>query len=172
MIVRRTSVKIIRTVLCCSFLTVCTLSLSLYVVNIAVIVTAKCTRLRFDRTDFSASLDFSRLFVYWHSYAVCLVTVCRPNVLNFFEFFGSFWCRFLNAKRSSSWMAKSAGWVFGWLFFSPNDISGLRGPKNVKFGTKVASSTRIDLDFWKRFLIAAKFAKDRPHKIGPTYRFY
>jgi len=27
--------------------------------------------------------------------------------------------------------------------FSPNDISGLRRPKNVKFGTKVASSTRM-----------------------------
>jgi len=28
-------------------------------------------------------------------------------------------------------------------FLSPNDISGLRRPKNVKFGTKVAFSTRM-----------------------------
>jgi len=45
--------------------------------------------------------------------------------------------------------------------YSPNDISGLRRPKNVKFGTKVASSTRMmhALRFLeKRFLIVAKFA--------------
>jgi len=27
--------------------------------------------------------------------------------------------------------------------FSPDDISGLRRPKNVEFGTEVASSTRM-----------------------------
>jgi len=34
-------------------------------------------------------------------------------------------------------------WLVGDCFFSPNDISRLRRPKNVKFGTKVASSTRM-----------------------------
>jgi len=45
-------------------------------------------------------------------------------------------------------------------FFSPNDMSGLT-PKNVKFGTKVASSTRMmrALGFWNSFLIVAKFAR-------------
>jgi len=35
-------------------------------------------------------------------------------------------------------------WVSGSMtVFSRNDISGLRMPKNIKFGTKVASSTRM-----------------------------
>jgi len=55
------------------------------------------------------------------------------------------------------------GWVSGWVaVFSPNDISGLRRPKNDKFGTKVASSTgmmRALIFFEKVFLIVAKFAK-------------
>jgi len=36
--------------------------------------------------------------------------------------------------------------------FSPNDISGLRMPKNVKFSTKVASSMRMGthLDFLEK----------------------
>jgi len=35
-------------------------------------------------------------------------------------------------------------WVHGWVaVFSPNDMLGLRRPKNVKFGTKVASSIRM-----------------------------
>jgi len=45
---------------------------------------------------------------------------------------------------------------------SPNDISGLRMAKNVKFGTKVAYSMRMmcALRFLaKVFLIVAKFAK-------------
>jgi len=59
---------------------------------------------------------------------------------------------------------KSAQWVSGWVtVFFPNDISGLRKLKKVKFGTKVASSTRImcALRFLKSFLIVAKFAKNR-----------
>jgi len=39
------------------------------------------------------------------------------------------------------WQNKLSLWVT--VFFSPNDISELRRPKNVKFGTKVASCTRI-----------------------------
>jgi len=44
--------------------------------------------------------------------------------------------------------------------FSPNDISGLRRPKNVKFGTKVASSRRMmrALRFLEKFLIVTKLA--------------
>jgi len=47
------------------------------------------------------------------------------------------------------------------LFYSPNDISGLGWPKNLKFGIKVTSSTRMmrAIDFLKKFLIVAKFAK-------------
>jgi len=46
---------------------------------------------------------------------------------------------------------------------SLNDMSGLKRPKNVTFGTKVASSTRMTctLSFsGKKFLIEAKFAKN------------
>jgi len=44
-------------------------------------------------------------------------------------------------------------WVSGLVtVFSPNDIPGLRRPKNVKFGTKMAI-------FGKSFLIVAKLAK-------------
>jgi len=34
----------------------------------------------------------------------------------------------------------SGGWV---TVISPDDISGLRRPKNIKFGTNVVSSTRM-----------------------------
>jgi len=42
------------------------------------------------------------------------------------------------------------------------DISGLRRPNNVRFATKVASSTRMmcTLRFLESFKIAAKFAKE------------
>jgi len=36
------------------------------------------------------------------------------------------------------WRNKLGGWL---TVFSQNDISGLRRPKNIKFGTKVASIT-------------------------------
>jgi len=51
--------------------------------------------------------------------------------------------------------------------FSPNDISGLRMPKNVKFSIKVASSTRMmrALRFLEKVLIMAKFAKKTPKII-------
>jgi len=51
-----------------------------------------------------------------------------------------------------------SAWVTG---FSPNDISGPRSPKNVGFGTNVASSTRMmhTLRFLGKFLIVAKFAR-------------
>jgi len=39
-------------------------------------------------------------------------------------------------------MASDISWVSGTVF-SPNDVSGPRRPKNVKFGTKVASITRM-----------------------------
>jgi len=59
-----------------------------------------------------------------------------------------------------------------WLtVFSPNDISGLRGPKNVNFGTKVASSRRrMHALFGKSAVIAAKFAKNA--KIRQKRQFY
>jgi len=39
---------------------------------------------------------------------------------------------------------KLGGCLAGWLaVFSSNDLSGLRRPQNVKFGTKVVSSTRV-----------------------------
>jgi len=50
---------------------------------------------------------------------------------------------FPSAEHWRSRMAKKAECLGGWLFFSPNDISGLRRPKKVKFGTKVASSMRM-----------------------------
>jgi len=58
------------------------------------------------------------------------------------------------------WRIKLGVWV---TVVSANDISGLRRPKNVKFGTKVASSTRIvrALRLLDKFLIAAKVAKNR-----------
>jgi len=52
-------------------------------------------------------------------------------------------------------------WVAG---FSPSDISGPKWPKNVKFGTKVASNTRM-MRTLEKLLIAAKLtknAKNRP----------
>jgi len=49
------------------------------------------------------------------------------------------------------------------IVFSPNDISVPRISKNVKFGTKVASRTRMmhthTLGLGKNFFIVAKFAK-------------
>jgi len=44
------------------------------------------------------------------------------------------------------WQNKLGAWV---TVFSPNGITGLRRHENVKFGTKVASSTRmfVHLDF-------------------------
>jgi len=53
-------------------------------------------------------------------------------------------------------------WVLDWMtVFSLSDISGLRRPKNVKFGTKVASSMRTmrAFRFLECFLIAGKNAK-------------
>jgi len=41
---------------------------------------------------------------------------------------------------------------------SSNDISGPRRRKNVKYGRKVASSTRM-IDFWKRFFNCGKICK-------------
>jgi len=41
------------------------------------------------------------------------------------------------------WQNKLGVSLGGWWLFSPNNISGLRRPKNVKFGTKVASSVRM-----------------------------
>jgi len=58
-------------------------------------------------------------------------------------------------------------WVSDWVtVFSPNDISGLRRPKNIKFGTKVASSLRMmhALRFLEKFLIAVKFAKNAKNR--------
>jgi len=46
-------------------------------------------------------------------------------------------------------MAGEISWVSGWVgvwvgdCFFPNAISGPRRPKNIKFGTKVASSMRM-----------------------------
>jgi len=64
-------------------------------------------------------------------------------------------------------MAKSAGWGLSDCF-SPNDISGLRRPKKVKFGTKMASSTKISSAF--RFLEKTfnycKICKEKLAKIG------
>jgi len=58
---------------------------------------------------------------------------------------------FLNIIYSSVWSTEVCGWrnklvvcVGDWVtVFSPNDISGLRRPKNVKFDTNVASITRM-----------------------------
>jgi len=46
-------------------------------------------------------------------------------------------------------MAMVSGWV---TVSSPKDISALRRSKNLKFGTKVASSTRMmrTLRFWEK----------------------
>jgi len=52
-------------------------------------------------------------------------------------------CSSAQSTEVYRWRNKLDGWVIGWLFFSPNDISGLRRPKNVKFGTKVVSSMRM-----------------------------
>jgi len=52
--------------------------------------------------------------------------------------------------------------------FSPNDISGLRSSKNIRFGTKVAFSTAMMRTFRFLeivFLIMKKFAKK--HQSGP-----
>jgi len=48
--------------------------------------------------------------------------------------------------------------------FSPNDISGLRRPKNVKFGTKVASSMKMmnTLRFLEKGFNCHKICKKMP----------
>jgi len=48
-------------------------------------------------------------------------------------------CWVLGLRKVHGWQNKQGGWVT----FSPNDISAQRRPKNVKFGTKVASSTTM-----------------------------
>jgi len=60
---------------------------------------------------------------------------------------------------------KLGRWV---TVFSPNDISGLRRSKNVKFATWVASSTRMMLTLTfleKVFLIVAEFKKRQKHQL-------
>jgi len=59
------------------------------------------------------------------------------------------------------WQNKLGVWV-GDLFFSPNDISGLRRPKNIKFGTKVVSNTRMM--YTHRFLDKSFFNCDKIYK--------
>jgi len=56
---------------------------------------------------------------------------------------------------------------------SPNDISGLRRPNNIKFGTKVASSMRMidTLRFLEKFFDAAKFV-EKTAKNGTKCEFY
>jgi len=70
-----------------------------------------------------------------------------------------------SAVRSTEvhgWQNKLGGWL-GDCFFS-NDISGLRRPKNVKFGTKVASSVRTihALRFLEKVFNYGKICKKMP----------
>jgi len=59
-------------------------------------------------------------------------------------------------------------WVSGWVtVFSSNNMLGPRRPKNIKFGTKVVSSTWMTCAleiFGKSFQYAAKFAKKTAKK--------
>jgi len=50
--------------------------------------------------------------------------------------------------------------------FSHNDISVMRRPKNIKFDTKVGSSTRMirTLRFLESFLVVAEFAKNAENR--------
>jgi len=52
----------------------------------------------------------------------------------------------ITSVGSTEFTDRDISWVSGRVTgFSPNDISGLRRPKNVEFGTKVVSSTRVML---------------------------
>jgi len=74
-----------------------------------------------------------------------------------------------------AWQNKLGCLVSGWVtVFSLNDISRLRRPKNVKFGTKLASSMRMmyALRFLENFncgKICQKNAKNR-HKNRQTVK--
>jgi len=88
--------------------------------------------------------------------------------------------RFLSVPHWASQMAKSAG-CLGWSVgdcLSPKDISGLRRPKNIKFGTKVhlVQGWCVHLDFLEKvFLFVAEFAEKCPklkfsqntHRVAP-----
>jgi len=65
-------------------------------------------------------------------------------------------------RRALTFMDGEVSWVGVWVAdFSPNYISGLRRPKNVKFGTKVASSTKMMhvLRFWRKVFNCGKICK-------------
>jgi len=65
------------------------------------------------------------------------------------------------------WQSKLCGCLSWWVtVFSPNDISGLRRPTNVKFCTKVASSTRMmcALRFLEKSFNCSKICKKRQNK--------
>jgi len=57
------------------------------------------------------------------------------------------WCRVqsrIGSNFTCRFMDGEVSWVSALVnVFSPNDISRLRRPKSVKFGTKVASSMRM-----------------------------
>jgi len=55
-------------------------------------------------------------------------------------------------------VARLGGWPL--TVSSPNDPSGLRKPKNVKFGTKLASSTRMmHANFFEKVVKCGKYKK-------------
>jgi len=65
--------------------------------------------------------------------------VSSPVVFDFCLYY----CSSLSQCRAlevHGWQNKLGDWV---IVFSPNDISGLRRPRNVKFVTELASSTRV-----------------------------
>jgi len=66
---------------------------------------------------------------------------------------------FLSSTEVHGWRNKLGVWV-GNCFF-PNDISGLRRPKNIKFGTKAASSARMmyALRFLEKVFYCGKICK-------------
>jgi len=68
------------------------------------------------------------------------------------------WSTVCSLNFTNGEISRVSGWV---SVFSPNDISEFTRPKNVKFGTKVATSMKMmrTLDFQKKFFTAVKFAK-------------
>jgi len=74
---------------------------------------------------------------------------------------------FIPQRAALRFTDREISWVFGWVTgFTASDIPGLRRPKNVKFGTSVASGMKMmhALSFSKSFFNCGKIGKKRENR--------
>jgi len=93
-----------------------------------------------------------------------LVFCCRQIIYSLLgEMSSSFLFLFFQVIPQCGAVRFMDGKIFWVTVCSPNDISGLRRPKNVKFGTKVTSSARMmcALRYLESFLICGKICKKK-----------